>query len=52
MLHPCASPSVPEPCLLALAATHGGHFLTFDQRLELDLVPGAVAASLCIIGAG
>jgi hypothetical protein len=30
----------------------GGRFVTFDQRIELDLVPGAVAANLCILGAG
>ncbi len=37
---------ITEAYLLALAATHGGRFVTFDQRIELDLVPGAVAANL------
>ena len=38
--------------LLALAATHGGHFVSFDQRIGMDFVHGAVAANLCILGAG
>lgn len=37
---------------MARAATHGGRFVTFDQGINLDLVTGAVAANLCILGAG
>ena len=43
---------ITDAYLLALAATHGGRFVTFDQRIELDKVPGAVADNLCILGAG
>jgi hypothetical protein len=25
--------------------------LTFDQRIAMDLVPGAAAANLCLLGA-
>jgi len=36
--------------LLALAASHGGRFVTFDQRVSVEVVPGASAGNLCMIG--
>lgn len=41
---------ITDAYLLALAANHGGRFVTFDRRIGLDLVPGAAAANLCILG--
>ena len=35
--------------LLALAHTHGGRFVTFDQRINLAAVPGASKDSLFIL---
>ena len=36
--------------LLALAVTHGGRFVSFDQRVQVDLVPDASQVNLAIIG--
>ena len=36
--------------LLALAVTHGGRFVSFDQRIQVDLVPDASQVNLAIIG--
>ena len=41
---------ITDAYLLVLAANHGGRFVTFDRRIGLDLVPGAAAANLCILG--
>ena len=38
--------------LLALAATHGGRFATFDQRVGVEVVPAASRANLCLIPSG
>ena len=35
--------------LLALAVHHGGRFVSFDQRINPDAVPGAGAGNLCTI---
>ncbi len=35
--------------LLALAVAHGGRFVSFDQRIRVDLVPGASTAHLARI---
>ena len=35
--------------LLALAASQGGCFASFDQRISLDVVPSAEAHHLCLI---
>ncbi|MCP9804523.1 PIN domain-containing protein [Cyanobium sp. T1G-Tous] len=40
---------ITDAYLLALAAHHGGRFVSFDQRINLDAVPGAGAGHLCII---
>jgi uncharacterized protein len=40
---------ITDAYLLALAATHGGRLVTFDQRVGVDVVPAASAANLCII---
>ncbi|MEI8250017.1 MAG: TA system VapC family ribonuclease toxin [Synechococcus sp. ELA057] len=40
---------ITDAYLLALAATHGGRFATFDQRIGRDLVPAAEARHLCLI---
>jgi toxin-antitoxin system PIN domain toxin len=40
---------ITDAYLLALAATHGGRFATFDQRVGLEVVPTATAANLCIL---
>jgi len=42
---------ITDAYLLALAVSHGGRFATFDQRIGPNLVPGATAESLCVIGA-
>jgi hypothetical protein len=34
--------------LLALAATHGGRFATFYQRVGVEVVPAASRANLCV----
>lgn len=36
--------------LLALAASRGGRFVTFDRSIPLAAVPGASAANLVLIG--
>jgi toxin-antitoxin system PIN domain toxin len=38
--------------LLALAVTRGGRFVSFDQRISLDLVPSSSVANLSIIPPG
>ena len=40
---------ITDAYLLALAVSHGGRFVTFDRRINVDLVPGAAAANLCIL---
>jgi toxin-antitoxin system PIN domain toxin len=35
--------------LVALAARHGGRFVTFDQRITLEAVPGAEPSSLLVL---
>lgn len=40
---------ITDSYLLALAATHGGRFATFDQRVGLEVVPAASQANLCLI---
>lgn len=40
---------ITESYLLALAVAHGGRFVTFDQRISVDLVPGARGDQLAII---
>jgi toxin-antitoxin system PIN domain toxin len=40
---------ITDAYLLALAATHGGRFVTFDQRVGVEVVPAAGAANLSII---
>ena len=40
---------ITDAYLLALAVHHGGRFVSFDQRINLDAVPVAVAGNLCII---
>jgi len=40
---------ITDAYLLALASTHGGRFVTFDQRIRVDLVPGARPTDLCVI---
>jgi len=40
---------ITDAYLLALAVHHGGRFVSFDQRINLDAVPGARAAHLSII---
>jgi uncharacterized protein len=42
---------ITDAYLLALAVHHGGRFVSFDQRISLELVPGASAAHLCLIEA-
>jgi toxin-antitoxin system PIN domain toxin len=42
---------ITDAYLLALAATQGGRFVTFDQRVGVDVVLAAGAANLCIIEA-
>ena len=34
---------------LALAVAHGGRFVSFDQRIRVDLVPDASEVHLAII---
>ena len=40
---------ITDSYLLALAVTHGGRFVSFDQRICVDLVPDASQAHLAII---
>ena len=40
---------ITDAYLLALTVHHGGCFASFDQRINLDAVPGACAGNLCII---
>jgi toxin-antitoxin system PIN domain toxin len=40
---------ITDAYLLALAATHGGRFATFDQRVGVEVVPAASGANLCLI---
>jgi len=42
-------PSGEGPDLLALAATHGGRLVTFDQRVGVEVVPATSAANLWVI---
>jgi toxin-antitoxin system PIN domain toxin len=42
---------ITDAYLLALAVRHGGRFATFDQRVGLEVVPGAQARHLCVISA-
>jgi predicted nucleic acid-binding protein len=40
---------ITDAYLLALAATRGGRFATFDQRVSRAVVPAASDANLCLI---
>ena len=40
---------ITDAYLLALAATRGGRFATFDQRVGVAVVPAASDANLCLI---
>jgi uncharacterized protein len=40
---------ITDAYLLALAASEGGCFASFDQRISLDVVPSASADHLCLI---
>ena len=40
---------ITDSYLLALAVTHGGRFVSFDQRICVDLVPDASHTHLAII---
>ena len=40
---------ITDSYLLALAVTHGGRFVSFDQRIYVDLVPDASQTHLTII---
>lgn len=40
---------ITDAYLLALAVAHGGRFVSFDQRINVDLVPGARGDHLAII---
>ncbi len=40
---------ITDSYLLALAVTHGGRFVSFDQRISLDLVPKASTEHLAMI---
>jgi predicted nucleic acid-binding protein len=40
---------ITDSYLLALAVAHGGRFVSFDQRIRVDLVPDASQAHLAII---
>ena len=40
---------ITDTYLLALASSQGGCFASFDQRISLDLVPGAEAHQLRLI---
>jgi len=40
---------ITDAYLLALAATREGRFVTFDQRVGVEVVPAASAANLWVI---
>ena len=40
---------ITDAYLLALAASQGGRFASFDQRITLEVVPSAEAHHLCLI---
>ena len=40
---------ITDAYLLALAASQGGCFASFDQRITLEVVPSAEAHHLCLI---
>jgi toxin-antitoxin system PIN domain toxin len=40
---------ITDSYLLALAVQHGGRFVSFDQRIRVELVPGASAVHLARI---
>ena len=40
---------ITDAYLLALAVHHGGRFVTFDQRVGIEVVPAAAASHLCVI---
>ena len=40
---------ITDSYLLALAVVHGGRFVSFDQRIRVDLVPNASQTHLAII---
>jgi len=40
---------ITDSYLLALSVTHGGRFVSFDQRIYVDLVPDASQTLLAII---
>jgi hypothetical protein len=42
---------ISDAYLLALASSQGGRFATFDQRIDVAVVPAASPANLCIIPA-
>jgi hypothetical protein len=42
---------ITDAYLLALAVRHGGRFVTFDQRVAVNVVPSARPANICIIAA-
>jgi hypothetical protein len=42
---------ITDAYLLALASSQEGHFATFDQRIDVAVVPAARPANLCIIPA-
>ena len=35
--------------IMAQPVCHGGRFVTFDQRIGVEVVPSACAADLCVI---
>lgn len=40
---------ITDAYLLALAVKHGGALVTFDQRIALSVVPGAMAKNLIVL---
>jgi toxin-antitoxin system PIN domain toxin len=42
---------ISDAYLLALASSQGGRFATFDQRIDVAVVPAASPSNLCIIPA-
>jgi toxin-antitoxin system PIN domain toxin len=40
---------ITDSYLLALAVAHGGRFVSFDQRISVDVVPSASTAHLALI---
>jgi hypothetical protein len=45
----CPIPESGVVRVMALAMHHGGTFVSCDQRISLDGVPGASASHLCVI---